>query len=175
VLTTLRPMPSLQLTGGFHLNRNVVDAQWIENLSDPVMNTHYLFGRLDQRTVSLRMRASYTMSPDVSLQLYAEPFVSAGHYTDFKQLVDPRNPSYRARYSSYPYTSNPDFNVKSFRTTNVLRWEYRPGSTLFLVWQQARNGSGSDGVFRFSRDAGDIFAGDATNVVLLKFAYWLNF
>ena len=82
------------------------------------------------------------MSPTLSLQLYAEPFVSGGAYNAYKELVDARNPDYGLRYTPYAYdiaaNGNPDFNVKSFRTTNVLRWEYKPGSTLFVVWQQAR-------------------------------------
>src|SRR5207247_2653829 len=72
--------------------------------------------------------------------LYAEPFVSAGGYDRFRELAiaQARNPVYAQRYVPYAYNDNPDFNVKSFRTTNVLRWEYKPGSTLFVVWQQAR-------------------------------------
>ena len=97
---------------------------------------------LDQTTVSLTGRLNYTMTPTLSLQLYAQPFVSAGDYGAFKELVDGRNRDYASRYSPFDYSyaayGNPDFNVKSFRTTNVLRWEYRPGSTLFVVWQQAR-------------------------------------
>ncbi len=172
---SVRPMPQLNASFALRISHDVQDSQWIENVTGPTFDSHYVFGHLDQRTVSLRTRVSYTMTPNVSLQLYAEPFVSAGHYIDFKELLDGRNPSYAARYGRYAYGTNPDFNVKSFRTTNVLRWEYRPGSSLFVVWQQARSGSNDQGTFRFSRDVGDIFRTEATNVVLVKFAYWLNF
>ena len=110
-----------------------------------------------QTTVSFTARVSYTMKPTLSLQLYAEPFVSAGDYSAFKELVDGRNPVYADRYSPFAYADNPDFNYRSFRTTNVLRWEYRPGSTLFVVWQHAREGSVADGTFRFRRDFHDLF------------------
>ena len=74
-----------------------------------------------------------------------------------------------------PTPDNPDFNYRSFRTTNVLRWEYRPGSTLFVVWQQAREGNVDDGAFRFRRDFHDTFNTPGKNVFLVKLAYWLNY
>ncbi len=172
---TVRPSPSIKASLGLRVQQDVTNEQWITNETDGAGRTHYVFGRLDQTTVSFTARLSYTMTPTVSLQLYAEPFVSAGDYADTKELVDGRNPSLALRYAPYTYGSNPDFNAKFFRTTNVLRWEYRPGSTLFVVWQQARVGSSDQGAFRFSRDVGDIFQSDATNVLLVKFAYWLNF
>jgi len=115
------------------------------------------------------------MSPTLSLQLYAEPFVSAGDYSAFKELVNGRAPVYSDRYLPFSYADNPDFNYRSFRTTNVLRWEYRPGSTLFVVWQQAREGSVDDGAFQFRRDFHDTFNTPGRNVFLVKLAYWLNY
>ena len=97
-----------------------------------------MFGRIDQRTVSLTARLNYTVTPTLSVQLYAQPFVSAGDYSEFKELVDGRSRDYDGRYAPTGYFGNPDFNYRSFRTTNVVRWEYRPGSTLFVVWQQGR-------------------------------------
>jgi hypothetical protein len=137
-----------------------------------------VFAHLDQTTVSVTGRLNYTMSPTLSLQLYAEPFVSGGNYNNFRELTDGRNPDYFGRYTPFDYSSaasgNPDFSVKSFRTTNVLRWEYRPGSTLFVVWQQARENDLSAGAFRFGRDARAIFGVPPHNVFLIKLAYWLN-
>ena len=70
---------------------------------------------------------------------------------------------------------NPDFNVKSFRTTNVLRWEYKPGSTLFVVWQQARANFAVPGGFDLGRDVHGIFGVPPQNVFLVKLSYWLNY
>jgi hypothetical protein len=170
---TLRPTPPLNVSAGIRVGRDVIDSQWVAKESDP--NDHYVFGRLDQTTVALTTRVSYTVTPNVSLQLYAEPFVSGGKYTHFKELVDGPAREYAKRYAPFDATTTPDFNVKSFRTTNVLRWEYRRGSTLFLVWQQARDHEAASGDFRFSRDVRGIFDLPATNVLLVKFAYWLNF
>src|SRR4030095_7042259 len=116
----------------------------------------------------------YTMTPNLSLQVYAEPFVSAGAYSGFKELVDGRAPRYEDRYRPYAYAENPDFNIRSFRTTNVLRWEYKPGSTMFIVWQQGKSAEESFGDFQFGRDFGGIFSAPSHNVFLVKFSYWIN-
>jgi hypothetical protein len=174
---TFRPTAGLNVTAGLRLNQNTRDYQWISNVTDT--KDHYVFGHLDQTTVALTGRVNYTMTPNLSLQLYAEPFVSGGQYAGFKELVDGRNPDYLRRFSPFIDTDgaigDPDFNVKSFRTTNVLRWEYKPGSTLFIVWQQARENDAVPGDFRFGRDLRDIFRSAPRNVFLVKLAYWLNY
>jgi hypothetical protein len=174
---TLRPVPAVMLAIGFRYSKNVVDSQWVTNVNDG--NDHYVFGRLDQTTTSLTARLNYTMTPTLSLQLYAEPFVSAGDYTSFKEVVDGRSRDYASRYAPYAYSTSlygdPNFNAKSFRTTNVFRWEYKPGSTLFVVWQQARQNDVVPGGFRFNRDAREIFGVPPYNVFMVKFAYWLNY
>ncbi len=118
---------------------------------------------------------NYTLTPTLSLQLYAQPFVSAGGYTNFKELIDGRAAQYVDRYAPYAYLGNPDFNYRSFRTTNVLRWEYRPGSALFVVWQQGREATVPYGDFQFGRDFNGVFSAPATNVFLVKISRWMNF
>ena len=134
-----------------------------------------MFGRIDQRTVSLTARLNYTVTPNLSVQLYAQPFVSAGDYSEFKELVDGRSRDYDRRYAATDYFGNPDFNYRSFRTTNVVRWEYRPGSTLFVVWQQGREDQLDRGTFDFRSDVSSVFGAPARNVFLVKWAYWLNY
>src|SRR4029078_7858442 len=102
-------------------------------------------------------------------------FVSAGDYKSYKELVNGRAPEYADRYAPYAYDGNADSHIRSFRTTNVLRWEYRPGSSLFVVWQQSRSDDGDIGDFRFSRDFGGAFSAPADNVFLVKLSYWLNY
>ncbi len=165
-------MSALSITAGVNFQRNVDDSQWIEEVEDPSL--HYVFGHLEQTTLGLNGRVSYTITPRLSIQLYAEPFVSAGAYTAFKELIDGRADQYEMRYAPFAYTENPDFNFKSFRTTNVLRWEYRPGSTLYVVWQQGREDETENGDFRFGRDVRGIFGTPSRNVFLVKLAYWLN-
>jgi uncharacterized protein DUF5916/cellulose/xylan binding protein with CBM9 domain len=165
-----RPSSFLKVTGGLRFSRNHDESQWVEATDDG----RYIFGRLHQQTVGLTARLNYTVTPALSIQLYAEPFVSAGDYSNFKELVNGRSKSYEGRYRPIEYGGNPDFNYRSFRTTNVLRWEYKPGSTLFVVWQQGREGSIDRGTFDFNRDFGGVFDAPARNVFLVKWAYWIN-
>jgi hypothetical protein len=173
---TVRPTPALSGTVGLAYSQNISGQQWVKKVTDTT--DHFILAHLHQRTVSFTGRLNYTMTPDLSLQLYAEPFVSAGLYSGFRELVAGRADAYEDRFAPFDYAENPDFTFKSFRTTNVLRWEYRPGSTLFIVWQQNRQkrfeGDGY-GDFRFGRDFSDAFGVPGTNIFLVKLAYWLNF
>ena len=139
-------------------------------------DVNYVFGSLDQVTTSLTARVSYTFTPDLSLQVYAEPFISAGEFSDFKEVVDPLGDTFEDRFAPYDASAldNPDFNFRALRSNVVLRWEYRPGSSLFLVWSQGRERSAEYGDYDFSRDAARLFGSRATNVLLIKGSYWLG-
>jgi len=170
---TWRPTHALVIGAGVGLSHNLNQQQWVTNLTDTT-GPHYVFGRLDQTTMSVTARISYTMTPTLSLQIYAQPFVSAGEYTGFKELADGRSVDYALRYAPFAYGGDPSFNVRSFRTTNVLRWEYRPGSAMFVVWQQNREGFLPQGDFQFDRDFGGALSGFATNLFLIKVSRWFN-
>jgi hypothetical protein len=170
---TWRPTTATSVSTGFRYNINNDDSQWVANETEND-GTRYVFGRLRQRTSAFTFRVNYTLTPNLSIQTYAEPFVSAGHYRDYKELVNGRAAEYADRFRSYAYSANADFNIRSFRTTNVLRWEYKPGSSLFVVWQQNRSGFEDVGRFDFGRDFGGVFSAPAHNVFLVKMSYWLN-
>ncbi len=169
-----RATSSMSLNIGLRYFINRDDAQWVENEDLADGTQRYVFGRIDQKTMSFNTRFNYTMTPDLSLQVYAEPFVSAATYSNYKELVDGRAEKYEDRYRPYAYSGNADFNIRSFRTTNVLRWEYKPGSALFLVWQQNKSDELEHGDFRFGRDFGGVFSAPTNNTFLIKFSYWLN-
>ena len=171
---TWRPTSATSVSTGFRYNINDDDSQWVENEEPESQPARYVFGRLAQRTVAFTFRVNYTLTPNLSIQTYAEPFVSAGEYSNYKQLLNGRASEYANRYADYAYAGNADFNYRSFRTTNVLRWEYKPGSSLFVVWQQGRSGDGDVGDFQFGRDFGGVFNAPAHNVFLVKLSYWLN-
>lgn len=171
---TFRPSSALSISAGVGFNRNHSQSQWITNLVS-TDGPRYVFGRLDQTTMRVTTRVNYTITPTLSLQVYAQPFISAGDYSGFKELANGRSKAYEGRYRPFDYQSNPDFNIRSFRTTNVLRWEYRPGSALFVVWQQGRDHFVPMGDFEFSRGFGDLFDAPSTNTFLIKFSRWLNF
>jgi hypothetical protein len=168
-----RPTSFLALSLGVGFETMNEDTQWVDNVAG-ASSTHYVFGRIQQSTVSLPTRIDYTITPTLSVQIYAEPFVSAGTYSDFKELARPRATPFASQFDAVAYPGNPDFNYKSFRSTNVLRWEFKPGSALYVVWQQGREDASGIGRFRFRQDVGGLFGIPASNVFLVKFSYWLN-
>jgi hypothetical protein len=158
-------------------SERVDNQQWIANyghfLSD---TTHYTFARLSQTTVSMTARASFTASPLLTFQFYAQPFMSAGSYGDWRELNAPRAEEYDDRFRAYRTDATPGgFNFKQFNSNTVIRWEYRPGSTLFFVWQQGRTQDALNrGSFEFDRDARDLFRSHPINTFLVKATYFWN-
>jgi hypothetical protein len=160
---------------GLNFERNRNDWQWVGNVGDAGADTtRYTFARLDQTTMSVTTRLNLTATPTLSLQLWAQPFVSTGTYRDLRALADPRAPRYADRFA--PYAGDPGgFDVKQLRANTVVRWEYRPGSLLFLVWQHGRQGSENQATaFDFRRDYGDLWRLPPQNTFLVKLSYWLN-
>jgi hypothetical protein len=172
------PMSQLQLdfTGDWTSNHD--DSQWLGNFTDTFGVTHYTFAHLDQQTLSLGVRVSYTATPTLSYQLYAAPFVSRGKYVDTRELsATPRAVRYEDRYTSYttPAGTALGFDVLQLRSNSVVRWEFRPGSTLFAVWTHGREKYDPQFNDRGWRtEYGDLFALHPANTFLLKLAYWLD-
>ncbi len=166
---------SASLAGAY--SRNINDAQWVANFGDVASDTaHVTFARLDQHTVSIASRLNFTATPALSFQFYAQPFVAIGDYTDWKELGNARSTRYAERFVPYGNGADPGgVNAKQLRTNTVLRWEYRPGSILFLVWQQGRNAFEQTPTdFSFGRDVGEIFSLHPNNTFLVKLSYWFN-
>jgi hypothetical protein len=174
---TVRPSTRVSFELGTRFQRNRDHTQWLANLGViGADSTHYLFARLDQDLLSFTSRLDVTMLPNLSLQMYAEPFVTAGRYTNVREIARPRASSYDDRFRPYAGPAvDGDFNEKSFNASAVVRWEYRPGSTLFAVWTQARaQGDRDVGVFDARRDYRNLFAARPDNVFLVKAAYWIG-
>ncbi len=164
---------------GLDHRTNHDDSQWFGNFTDGAGTTHYTFAHLDQQTLGLTWRLGYTFTPQASLQVYAQPFISKGSYRDLRELDDPRATAYDDRFAPFTDTAlsgEPGgFNYKQFRSNLVFRWEYRPGSTLFLVWSQGRQAfDPRQGMRSFRSDLGDLFGQRADDVFLVKMSYWLN-
>ena len=174
-LVRLRPAGNLTGEIGTRYEHNRDDNQYLATVSADG-RPRYLFAHLDQHTLSFTGRLDYTVRPTVSMQLYAEPFVSSGRYTDVRELAEARSPRYDDRYVRYGGAApSRDFNVKQLRTNAVLRWEYRPGSTLFVVWSQGRDQDDRDaGSFAARRDYGNLFSARPDNTFLIKASYWLG-
>ena len=153
----------------------------------------YVFSYVDRSELAARIRVNYALTPDLTLETYAEPFASAGRYFDFGELAEPRAYELR-RYGTDGTTisapdslgrrvvrdgattftlSNQDFNVQSFRSNVVLRWEWRPGSTVFAVWQQNRSARDTVGRNVRADDVFDSLRAPGDNFFALKLNYWL--
>jgi Domain of unknown function (DUF5916)/Carbohydrate family 9 binding domain-like len=164
---------------GINWNRNRDDAQWYGNFSDSSGVTHYTFAHLEQRTLSLQWRLNFTATPNLTVQIYAEPFVSKGQYSSVRELATPRARNYADRFQPYADTAVANdpggFNVKQFRSNAVLRWEYRPGSTIYLVWTQGREANDpSYGTRSFGGDFRNLFDQHPDNTFLIKVSHWFD-
>jgi hypothetical protein len=161
-------------------SRNLSANQWYGNFNDPSGVTHYTFAQLDQTTTSATLRLNYTFTPSVSVQAYTQPFVSKGTYAGIRQLsATPRADAFDARYAAYSdtaVTNNPGgFNFKEFQSNVVVRWEYRPGSTLFAVWNEGRQGYlPFAGNANFQGDVRDLLRLHPANTFIVKMSYWLT-
>ena len=166
------------LAPNYSRSRN--DIQPLGARTDTSNVTHYLFGHLDQKQLGLTMRFTYPFSASMSLQVYAQPFISKGTFSNIRELsATPRAADYASRYQAYgdtAFTNNiGGFNYKQFRSNVVFRWEYRPGSALFVVWSQGRQGStGIEGTRSFGGDMNDLFNLRPDNRFLVKLSYWFN-
>jgi hypothetical protein len=155
---------------------------------------------MDQKTISANIRLNWTFSPELSLQVFMQPLISSGAYSNLKQLLRPRtfdfgyfgrdgstlSPQRSSSNAltgyevdadgsgpSQPYVfNNPDFNFTSLRGNAVLRWEYRPGSALYLVWTQSRSDNQNFGDFQFHDSMTRLWSAKPDNIFMLKFTYW---
>ena len=153
------------------------DLQYYDTFTDNAGAEHYTFAHLEQKTLGVTWRLDYTFTPTATLQVYASPFITKGTYSDVREFDDPRATAYGDRYQPYgdPVVSaNPGgFNFQQFRSNVVFRWEYRPGSTLFLVWSQGREHFAPlEGDRSFGGDVGDLFDRRADDTFLVKLSYW---
>jgi hypothetical protein len=174
--TSFKLGSQLSASVGLNYSRDINDSQWRANFGvSGADTTHYTFARLDQKTISMTARLDYTATPTLSFQFYGSPFVSNGDYSNWQEMDNPRAKNYDDRFK--PFTGHGDpggFNFKEFRSNTVMRWEYRPGSTVFLVWQQGRSMDGAPDEFRFGRDLRNVFDTHPNNTFLVKVSYWIN-
>lgn len=167
----------------------------LEGMND--QSERYIFGSIDQKIYSISIRADYNITPDLSIQYWGQPFFGSGDYSEFKWITDPRAGEFADRYeilgsgrlsyaisdrlysidenldSSVDYTfENPDFTVSEFLHNLVVRWEFLPGSTAYLVWSQSREYSADSGLFDLRQQSSDLFSKvKPHNIFLLKFSY----
>ena len=196
---------SLSLGPSYNLTRGI--QQYVTTVADPTnaafAGNRYVFSNLVQKTLSMDTRLAVTFTPNSSLELYAQPFIASGEYSDFKEFNAPRQLG-KSVYgrdrgtiaattganglvtgytvdpdgagSAAPFSfDNPSFDARSLIGNVVYRWEYRPGSTLFLVWTQSRSDELIDvGTLDFGRDRRALFSTHPDNIFLVKLNWWLG-
>jgi len=192
---TFRPTKALSLSISPSYQFSMDELQYVNTL-DLATGEKYIFARIEQKTMGLTCRLNLSLTPDLSIQFYGQPFISAGEYSEFKPITDSRAEKYEDRFhifteneiDYYPDTEeynvdenldgvvdytfeNPDFNFLQFRMNLVVRWEYIPGSSLYLVWSQGRTEDFSVGDFSFRKGMRDLFSLHPHNVFLIKFSY----
>ncbi len=168
----------------------------------PFFGTRYVLSSIEQRQIEFDTRASVTFTPRMTFELYVQPFIASGHYYQFKEFNAPRQAAFSiygvnrgtissttgatGTVSTYtvdpdgagptrPLTfANPDFNFRSLRGTAVFRWEYHPGSTLYVAWTHSRSDSEPYGDFDFSRDEQGLFATRPDNIFIVKASWWIG-
>ncbi len=178
-------------------NWNNDELQYVTQ-EDYAKKTDYVFARIHQKTLSASLRVNYIITPNLSIQYWGQPFIATGKYTEFKRITNSRADNYTDRFAllspdelSYNTSDEvysvseiggkelysfdqPDFNVKEFLSNMVVRWEYLPGSTLYLVWSQHRDQSVSNGDFNFRNDLKTLFDDKPYNIFLVKLSFRLG-
>jgi len=171
---TFRPASNLTLSLSPYYSRSHAFNQYVTAIDDSAatqtFGRRYVFANLEQHSFELGTRADWTLSSRLSLQLYMQPFVAAGDFHDYHTLDRARTRDY-APYAA-PF-SDPDFNFRSVRGSAVMRWEFRPGSALYVVWNENRADVEPVGDFRFRRDFRAIPTAPSHDVFLVKVSYWL--
>lgn len=196
----VKPSPTLSVEVGPTFTRQLASVQYVRSVTDPAATAtygrRYVFGELDQTELAMETRVNVILSPRASLQVYLQPLFSVGRYAGFKEAAKPGTRQY-TRYgidagsiafdavagvyavnpggSGTPFViPNPDFNYTSLRVNAIYRWEFRPGSTLYVVWTQQREGDDTQGRFAFNQDISRMMRAPSDNVFMVKMSYWFS-
>lgn len=193
---TFKPTDYLSLTLSPGISNSFSELQYV-NRKEYNGADRYVFASIDQRTINTSFRINLNLSPDLTLQYWGQPFIATGKYYDYKFITNPLADKYRDRFTLYSgdqlstseegfdidedidgvadYSlDNSDFNFKEFLSNLVIRWEYNPGSSVYLVWSQTRNRYDTSGDLNVVDDLGDLFDRSTDkphNIFLIKFSY----
>jgi len=175
--------------------------QYVDSFDDEtaieMLGCRHIISQMERKTISAELRLDYTLTPRLSLQAYVQPYMTAASYSRFKEFERPNSWDFVEYgktdgmdiaedgddgYELYPngkddesiYLDNPDFNYKALIGSFVLRWEFRPGSTLYFVWTRNGTDENNPGDFNFKRDSKDLFQATADNIFALKLTYWFG-
>lgn len=209
---TARPSPSILFSVAPQYTTQTVGDQYVTSTDavafGPTFGRRYLFADLERKSVSMETRLNVSFTPDLTLQLFAQPLISSADYVEYKQLLAPRTFAFEHFTNQGVLTDangqllcqggqicfdgedqhldfdgdglvdflfrDRDFNQRTLVGNAVLRWEYRPGSTIFFVWQHRQFDRVSNGDFSLGRDVGSLFGAPSDDVFTVKFNYWIG-
>jgi hypothetical protein len=194
---------TLSLSPGWNTSRSILQyvRRETDATNTSFYGSRYVVASIDQKQLNLTTRLNWTFSPTMSFELFAQPLLASGDYFDFKQFDAPRQGDFSvfgrdvgtivetpgtdgaastiaidadAGGPAVPFSfQNPDFNFRSLRSNAVFRWEFRPGSVMYVAWAHSRSASLPLGDFRFSRDVNGLFENVPDNVFLVKASFWM--
>jgi hypothetical protein len=193
---TIQARSNLDIFVGPSIYKRNDPMQYIDQEPDMTGVTHFIFGRIHETDLSMTLRVNWTFSPHLTLQAYAQPYIASGNYNELKDVDNPGARAYADRFhvldrneamladgtyhvlratgAAFSF-DQPDFNFRQLRSTVVLRWEYRPGSTVFAIWSHGQTSDDlDDGRFRFGRDVTDLATAASDNIVMVKATYWIG-
>ena len=194
VSLTIRPLNtlSISLSPGYSVRSDEFQYITRRSMND---DDRYIFGKIDQRVLNMSLRINYNITPDLTIQYWGQPFIAMGEYSSFKMITDPKADELSDRYREYTSAQispdddyynidedtdlttdygfgNPDFTVDEWLSNLVIRWEFLPGSTAYLVWSQSRDFYSATGEFEVWNNMHDLFTDrKANNIFLVKLSY----
>ena len=196
VTLSYRPFNALKLSLTPQFTVDYDKSKYVETNYNTAGN-RYVVGSLIRHITSMDIRINYSITPDLSLQYWGQPFIYSANYSHFAEVVDAGNSTINEQFYVYTDTeithnetdntynvdalgkpsftfSNPDFTVIEFRSNFVARWEYIPGSTVYVVWSQGRSGYDEAGVFKIDNHVNDLINVSPSNIFLVKFSYRIS-
>ena len=194
---SLRLGNHVYVVGEFVYYYNINNLQYVEIAKESVtQDPKYIMGRMQQNTYGLTLKLQINLTPDISIQYYASPFTSTGLYEAFKIAADTKSHTYTNKFHDFApneitYSDtdrtysvsregqnysfrNPDFSFNEFRSNLVARWEYRPGSNLYFVWEHAMSNRDMYHIASWSENLDRMFGLPAANVLMIKLNYWFS-
>ena len=189
-----RPLNTLKFSLNINLSKNTDQLQYVSTL-DFNNQPRYILAKINQQTAGLTFRVDYNITPELSIQYYGSPFVAIGKYSNFKRVTNSRSDTYSNRFYEFStpvingteyqlaennnsvvdYTlSNPDFNFSQFRSNLVAKWEYKPGSSVYLVWSNEQTEYATQGVNNLLKAYNQIKKSFPNNLFLVKLNYWFS-
>ena len=195
---SIRPSNRFSLSGSVDYEQLLDNLQYVDTADRESGEPRWVLGRIDQDTWSFTFRVNLSITPELTLQYYGSPFVGTGRYAEFKRASDTLAHDYAARFhlygadeiayspeaNAYRVTEagggpsyafrNPDFSFRQFRSNLVARWEWKPGSSVYVVWSQGRTGFEPAWEGSFHTNWNALWDTRPDNVFLVKLSYWFS-